>query len=230
VQAVIEKALKNIGWQDRSVQAAGRTDTGVHAEGQVIAFDLAWNHSPEDLRRALNDNLPVDVAVRRVQPVRQGFDPRREAISRCYRYHLFFEEYRSPLLERFAWRVWPAADLGFMQKAAQMLVGEHDFCAFGVPPRSGGSAVRSIFQADWQMTPSGLVFDVCGNAFLYHMVRRMVFLLVQVGQGKASLDEVSRHVQPESVKSEGKIPFVQGLAPAHGLVLFEVAYPPAVFV
>lgn len=230
MQEVFEKALKNIGWQGRNVQAAGRTDTGVHAEGQVVAFDLAWNHTPEDLKRALNDSLPVDVAVRKVQPVRQDFDPRRQAISRRYRYHLFFEEDRSPLWERFAWRVWPAADLGLLQNAAQMLAGEHDFAAFGAPPRSGGSTVRSIFQASWQETPLGLVFDVSGNAFLYHMVRRMVYLQVQVGQGKASLDEVDRLLRPECVRAEGKLPFVQGLAPAHGLVLFEVVYPPDVYV
>jgi tRNA pseudouridine38-40 synthase len=230
VQAVVEKALKNIGWQGQRILAAGRTDTGVHAEGQVVAFDLEWNHSPEDLQRALNDNLPLDVAARKIKLVRPGFDPRRDALYRSYRYHLFFEADRSPLAERFAWRVWPAADLDLLQQAADMLVGEHDFAAFGNPPNRGGSTVRTVFQASWRNSPAGLVFDVCANAFLYHMVRRMVYLVVQVGQDKASLEEIVRHLQPEYARTEGKIPFVQGLAPAHGLVLREVVYPLEVYV
>lgn len=230
MQAVVEKALSSIGWQGHRILAAGRTDTGVHAEGQVIAFDLDWNHSPDDLKRALNDNLPVDVAVRRIEPVRSNFDPRRDALSRSYRYHLFFDPDRRPLMERSAWRVWPVVDVELLQQAAHRMVGEHDFAAFGNPPRSGGSTVRTVFQASWKNSPAGLVFDVSANAFLYHMVRRMVFLQVQVGQGKATLEDVTRHLQPDCARAEGKQPFVQGLAPAHGLVLIEVVYPPEVYV
>lgn len=90
MQAVVEKALRQLGWQGQHIKAAGRTDTGVHAYGQVIAFDLEWQHSPEKLQQALNAHLPADVAARSTRPVAPDFDPRRHALTRTYRYQLFF--------------------------------------------------------------------------------------------------------------------------------------------
>ncbi len=145
MQGVVEKALEKLNWQGKSLQAAGRTDTGVHAAGQVVAFDLNWNHPVEELRQALNANLPVDVAVRSIQPVPASFHARRDARSRTYHYHLFFGEVRDPLRERYAWRVWPKADPQLLKQAAKELVGKHDFSPFGNPPHAGSSTVRKVF-------------------------------------------------------------------------------------
>ncbi len=110
VQGEFEKALQRLGWPGRSAMMAGRTDAGVHAAGQVAAFDFDWAHTPEELGRALNANLPADMAVHRVQAVPAEFHPRFDAASRRYRYRLFCRNSRDPLRERYAWRVWPAVD------------------------------------------------------------------------------------------------------------------------
>ena len=108
VQGELEKALCQLGWAGRSVLMSGRTDTGVHATGQVASFDLDWSHSDEELVRALNVALPADMAVHQARMVHPKFHPRFDALSRRYRYRLFCQPLRDPLRERFAWRVWPA--------------------------------------------------------------------------------------------------------------------------
>ncbi|MCA2001022.1 MAG: tRNA pseudouridine(38-40) synthase TruA, partial [Chloroflexi bacterium] len=110
VQGELEKALRKIGWSGKSVLMAGRTDTGVHALGQAAAFDLEWTHPIEKLFKALDANLPSDLALRGLTPVPADFHPRFDAISRCYRYRLFCDPLRDPLRERFLWRVFPPVD------------------------------------------------------------------------------------------------------------------------
>ncbi|RMF44184.1 MAG: tRNA pseudouridine(38-40) synthase TruA [Anaerolineae bacterium] len=220
VQGVVEAALQRLGWQGKSLLAAGRTDTGVHASGQVIAFDLEWQHGVQALQNALNATLPADVSALQVQTAADSFHPRYDARSRTYHYHLVCLPVRHPLKERFAWRVWPAPALEPLQRAGEFLLGEHDFAAFGRAPVAGGSTIRRIFRAEWQPTPDGLTFILQGNAFLYRMVRRIVALLVPIGQGNLPPDVVREKLVP---------PFspVQGLAPARGLTLVHVAYPPS---
>ena len=216
--------MRQLGWQGTSILAAGRTDTGVHAQGQVIAFDLEWKHPLEELQKAINANLPSDVVVRKIQPVEAGFHPRRDARLRCYRYCLFIQEERDPLRERYAWRVWPATDLTVMRAAALLLTGQHDFSAFGTPPRPESSPVRTVYQAGWREEQFGLVFEVAANAFLYHMVRKMVYLQVVIGQGKEDLSLLSRLLKLHQDVEGSSTLIVQGLAPANGLVLAEVQY------
>lgn len=194
----------------------------MHASGQVIAFDLEWNHPLEALLQALNAYLPEDVAARQVRAAPTVFDPRRHARSRKYAYRLFFDPVRDPLRERYAWRLWPALCLEPLQQAASLLVGEHDFAAFGTPPRAGSSTVRSVTQSEWQPEAAGLVFQVTANAFLYHMVRRMVRLQIAVAQGRLALETLSDLVHMPQQGSQTIT--VQGLAPAQGLFLEEVNY------
>src|SRR5262245_9783591 len=108
VQAELEKALRTLGWTGRSIILSGRTDTGVHATGQVAAADLDWSHAEGDLVRALNSALPADMAVWSAAVVDDKFHPRFDATSRCYRYRLFCQPLRDPIRERYAWRVQPA--------------------------------------------------------------------------------------------------------------------------
>jgi tRNA pseudouridine38-40 synthase len=222
VQGVVEAALRPLGWQGRTILAAGRTDAGVHASGQVIAFDLEWPHPPGNLLRALNARLPADVAVRLVKPVSPHFHPCYDAAARRYGYRLFCQPERHPLWERYAWRVWPPAALEPMQRAAADLIGRHDFAAFGAPPRVRGTTIRTVFEAGWQLEGAGLIFAISANAFLYHMVRRLVSLQVAIGQGFCDLQEVQQHLL------NPKNGIVQGLAPPHGLELVEVTYPAVV--
>jgi tRNA pseudouridine38-40 synthase len=224
VQGCVEDALRQLGWQDSSILFAGRTDSGVHALGQVIAFDLDWEHEADALRSALNALLPPQVSALSIQTANAGFHPRFAAIARRYRYRIFCQAVRNPLKERYVWRVWPAARLERLQEAAALLLGEHDFAAYGTPPRAGGSTVRNIMDAHWKLAPAGdgqdeLHFEITGNAFLYHMVRRLVSFQVKIGQGQRSLEMLVESMQNPHQRK------VQGLAPPNGLTLMAVDYP-----
>jgi tRNA pseudouridine38-40 synthase len=224
VQGVVEEALLRLVGHDISVLAAGRTDTGVHASGQVLAFDLDWQHTEKALLRALNAHLPPEVAISHVKAVNPGFHPRYHATARWYRYHLFCQPDRDPLRERFAWRVWPAVDLELLHQAAAFLTGRHDFSAFGSPPHVGGSTIRTVCHARWELKAGWLdqpllTFDVAADSFLYHMVRRLVSLQVEIGQGRRQAAEVLDYLDQQDNRV-----VVQGLAPAQGLFLTRVEY------
>jgi tRNA pseudouridine38-40 synthase len=221
VQESIESALRSIGWKNSSILFAGRTDTGVHALGQVVTFEYAWNHSTDDLRDALNSNFPEDIAARSVELTGDDFHPRFSAKARRYQYRLFCDNVRQPLHERYAWRVWPPVEIDLLQETASHLVGKHDFSAFGTSPQPGGSTIREIFSSTWQAVGQDLVYEITGNAFLYHMVRRLVSFQVEVGQGNRKSDTIKVLLNGEQRQ------LVQGLAPAQGLVLKEVIYPPS---
>lgn len=218
-QSELEGALRRLGWQGKSVLLAGRTDTGVHAAGQVAAFDMQWNHSPADLLRALNSSLPPEMAVSAAQIVPDDFHPRFDARSRRYTYRLFCQPTRDPLRERYAWRQWPALDGEALKETARLLTGTHDFAAFGTPPRPGNSSVRTVIKAGWRAQDDEWFFEVQADAFLYHMVRRLVFVQVAVGQGKFPAQIVTEMLAGRC----GLVP--AGLAPANGLTLVEVTYP-----
>ncbi len=217
VQLTIEHALISLGWKGKTILAAGRTDAGVHATGQVIAFQLEWQHSTEALARALNANLPTDVAVQEIAEVDETFHPRFHAKSRTYRYLIYCRPHRDPLLNRFAWQVWPAVGLANLKEAAMLLTGKHDFSAFGTPPRTNGTTTRTVFQAFWDQQEGCLIFGVTADAFLYHMVRRMVFLQVAAARGRIGLEDLEEAVQ------QG-YELYPGLAPPHGLTLADVQY------
>ncbi len=218
VQGVVEDALRELGWPETSILAAGRTDTGVHASGQVIAFDLEWSHGADALQKALNACLPDDVSALEVRAAHASFHPRYDARSRTYCYRLFCAPVRHPLRERYAWRVWPPVQISLLQAAADYLPGKHDFAAFGRSPVEGGSTTRRIFEAAWNEEGPCLTFTLRGDAFLYRMVRRTVSLLVRIGQGNLPPEIVQRRLSPPYEP-------VQGLAPARGLTLIRVEYP-----
>ena len=222
VQGELENALRRIGWTGKSVLLAGRTDTGVHASGQVAALDFDdWRHSPAELLEALNSQLPRDMAARRITLAADAFHPRFDAIARCYVYRIFFQPVRDPLRERLAWRIWPALEVEAIREAASLLTGTHDFAAFGTPPRPESTTVRTISRAEWQAHDDELRFTVQAEAFLYRMVRRMTFVQVAVAQGKIPAQTVAE-VLAGRLSGE-RLP--AGLAPAHGLCLVSVTYP-----
>jgi tRNA pseudouridine38-40 synthase len=220
VQGEFEKALRKLGWTGRSVIMAGRTDTGVHASGQVAAFDLDWSHPTEKLFKAIEANLPPDLAVRSLSPAPADFHPRFDAVSRQYRYRLFCDPIRDPLREKFLWRVFPPVDGDTLIRNAGIFLGTHDFAAFGSPttPAPRGTTTRTVTKAEWKRMPDGeWQFEVRANAFLYRMARRLVFVQVSLAQGKVPLERVQT-----ALERQEKLP--AGLAPAHGLTLVEVIY------
>jgi len=219
IQSEIESALQKIGWKASKVLAAGRTDSGVHAVGQVLVFDMAWEHSEEALRAAINSNLPGDIAVRDVRIANPSFHPRYDALARRYSYRLYSQPVRDPLRDRFAWRIWPGISQDWIQAAAADLVGNHDFSSFGTPPRIGGSTIRQIYVAEWQFEKDESVFEIVANAFLYRMIRRLVKLQVEIGQGLRSAEELIERL------SDNNITRSVGLAPPNGLILVQVIYP-----
>ncbi|OGO15845.1 MAG: tRNA pseudouridine(38-40) synthase TruA [Chloroflexi bacterium RBG_13_68_17] len=218
VQAVLEAALGRLGWQGLSILAAGRTDAGVHARGQVIAFHLDWKHDFGLLDVALNAHLPADVAVRETRPAPPEFHPRFSARRRRYRYSLRCAAGRDPLLDRYAWRIWPAPEMTRMAAAAERVLGVHDFAAFGRAPIPGGHTCRRVVRSDWQAAGEALAFEIEADAFLYRMVRRLVSGMVEVGAGRLELEAFERFLErPEP-------PWMGKMAPARGLCLEAVEY------
>ncbi len=218
VQGELEKSLHKLGWSDSSVIMAGRTDTGTHATGQVVAFDMDWSYGDEQLLKALNSSLPPDIAIQSLCVASAGFHPRFDAQSRRYRYRLFCEPIRDPLREKFAWRVWPGIQEDALKQTAEIFLGTHDFAAFGSPTTLKGTTIRTVTKTEWNKKPDGeWQFEVQADAFLYRMARRLVFVQVAVAQGKCSGEKVR-----SALMGQGKLP--SGLAPAHGLTLVEVTY------
>jgi len=217
VQEVLETALERIVGRPTRVLAAGRTDTGVHAEGQVIAFDTDWRHGLPDLERAMNAVLPQDVAVRGPVQVAPDFHPRYAARSRRYRYTVYNAPVRSPLVRRTSLHCKKALDLDAMQAATELSVGEHDFAAFGRPAH-GEVTVRRVVEAGWLAEPPWLTFEIEANAFLFRMVRSIVGTLLQVGQGRLSPDAFGAVLASRDRSRAGQT------APAHGLCLIRVRY------
>ncbi len=217
VQATFEEALRRLGWQGRAIMPSGRTDSGVHAKGQVVSFNLDWNHPDYALQNALNAFLPADIAVQSVQQVAPDFHPRYDALSRRYRYQLYWQSARDPLRDRYAWRLDRKPELSLMQAAANDLLGEHNFIAFGKALKEDGTTIRRIYSADWVEEEDGMSFTIIGNAFLYHMVRRIVYVLVRIGLGELPVETVRLGLENLSTG-------IVSLAPARGLTLEAVTF------
>jgi tRNA pseudouridine38-40 synthase len=217
VQGEIERAIRSVTGVETRVIGAGRTDRGVHARGQVIAFEAAWQHDLADLHRALNAVLAADVAIVEMGRAAERFHPRFSALRRAYRYRILNRRWPLPLERRTAWHVVRDLDVDRMAQASRCLVGTHDFVTFGRPPQ-GENTVRHVFQAGWQARKPFLIFDIEANAFLYRMVRSIVGTLVQVGWGQISPAEF------ETMLGRRDRSLVKKVAPAHGLCLMRVDY------
>lgn len=223
IQLALEQAIRAVTGADTTVTGAGRTDAGVHASGQVIAFDLpAWGHDAQSLLRAINARLPASIALQDIAPA-PGFHPRFDALARRYGYTVIRADARQPLLRGRAWQVIRPAPLDFeaMRAAAALFIGRHDFAAFGQPPQ-GDNTEREVMISEWELQPGRYgehyQYTVEANAFLYHMVRRLVGVQVDVGRGRLSLAELAQILTGRDIAR------VRTLAPPHGLVLEAVRY------
>jgi tRNA pseudouridine38-40 synthase len=218
IQAAVETALAGLGWQGSSLLAAGRTDAGVHARGQVIAFDMNWAHRAVELTRAMNSRLPDDIAVWRTTEAQPDFHPRFDARLRHYRYRLIVRPTPDPLRGRYAWQVWPEPDRVAMNRLASALQGRHDFGAFGEAPIEGGHTERTVRLAVWNQQGDEIHFDIAADAFLHHMVRRLTAACVGHGSGRLQAKDVLGLLDRPDLRWEGR------LAPPRGLCLMEVEY------
>ncbi len=227
IQGELERALQRLTQAFVRIHGAGRTDAGVHAQAQVISFRAGWGHGPEALQRAMNAVLPRDIAVRGVTPVEEDFHARFSASSRVYLYSVYDGQVRSPLWQRFAHHVaWPL-DLAAMNAAAALLIGRHDFAAFGQSPY-GENTVRTVHRAGWWIAPPGQDpnlehgslwrFEIEADAFLRGMVRRIVGTLLAVGRGEITPREFA------DILASRDIGQARVSVPACGLCLWCVRY------
>ena len=219
IQQQIEKAIESLTARTVRIKAAGRTDAGVHALGQVVAFDTDTDYPPLTFLNALNARLPQDIAIREAHRAGPDFDPRRDAISRLYRYTLLVSKVRSPLWRRSSHRVSPPPDLDLMRGAASLMVGTHDFANFGGPLEDPeASTVRRIYGIDLKAGGAFIQVEIEGNAFLPRQVRRMVGALTDVGAGRLKLEDIRKQIS----RAEDA-PVARSLPP-QGLCLVRVKY------
>ncbi|MEW6351954.1 MAG: tRNA pseudouridine(38-40) synthase TruA [Thermodesulfobacteriota bacterium] len=220
VQGEVERVLERILCRPTRVHAAGRTDAGVHASGQVIHFIAEWSHGPERLQKACNSLLPGEVTVRSVEDASPEFHARHSAVSKTYVYRILSREIRSSLERLYVWHVPYRLDVGAMRDAASEVVGAHDFAAFGLATDGTPSTVREILEASWVSDPASgvLTFTVRGTGFLRYMVRSLVGTLVMVGRGKISPEDIRDILRSGDRNRSGPT------APARGLTLARVDY------
>lgn len=226
VQEELEKAIAGLTGEQVRINGAGRTDAGVHAKGQVVAFDTHSTYSTGTFVKAMNHYLPDDVAVKAAYGVRLGFDPRRDALRRSYRYSILNGPTPSPLSRRTACLIAERLDIGIIEEAAKLFVGIHDFALFAGPlPEGRNGTVREIFGFRVESGESWITLDVEGNAFLPHQVRRMAGAIIDAGRYRLAIDDLKKMIDREKVGA-----VAHSLA-AKGLCLMEVTYqnfPPKV--
>lgn len=218
VQQELETAAQALFGAPVRVALAGRTDSGVHARGQVAALTVETRLDAATVGRALNAHLPEDVAVRHVRPVPGDFDPRRWARKRWYRYTVWNGEARAPLMRDRAWFVEGDLDIEAMGRAAEALPGRRDFLACSGQLEAGRTSVRTVFEAGWRREGCALLFDIEADAFLPQMVRRLTGALVRIGRKPLELEEFVRLLEQADAGTIGPT------APAHGLCLQRIEY------
>ena len=219
VQGVLEAAVEKTTEAASRVAFAGRTDAGVHAEGQVASFVTESALDAETLRRALNAWLPEDVVVRAVADVDPAFDPRRGALRRRYRYVIDNRPVRPALQRLRAWHVATRLDEAAMTRAAAGVLGHRDFAAFASRLEdAGASTVRNLERFDVSRDDDNVTCTLEANGFLPHQVRRMVGALAEVGKGRRGVDAYGALL-------DGPPGSAGPAAPPHGLYLERVYYP-----
>ncbi len=218
IQAELERALSQLLREPVEITAAGRTDAGVHALGQVIAF---WTANPipvEKLPRAVNGLLPLAISAVEAVEVPPDFHPRFDARGKLYTYRILNRPVPSPFICRYAWHVEEKLDVDAMRQAAQHLIGRHDFSAFCASGSSFKNKVRTLRRLDISTDNDVIEMRFEADAFLYMMVRIIVGTLVEVGLGKRQPNELAAILQSRDRRQAGRT------APPQGLCLVKVWY------
>lgn len=222
VQGVVQEVLARIVGEEVTVTGSGRTDAGVHALGQVASFESATRHSCETLQRALNAELPEDIAVLSVEEMPASFHARRSAKRKRYRYVIHDSNVRDVFARAYAWRIPVRLNEAAMQRGGECLRGRHDFSSFETAGSERQSSVRTIFEIEvgrpFKERPYEIWLEVEADGFLYNMVRAIAGTLVQVGRGARPELCVNEVLAAKDRSAAGPT------APPHGLFLLTVQY------
>lgn len=218
IQEVLENRLERITGRKVTVYGSGRTDSGVHAEGQVAHFKTEAALEAPLFQRALNSLLPEDIVIRESVEAPAGFHAQRSSKGKRYRYTILNRRYPSAFLRPFAWFLPYDLDIGRMWEAALHLAGTHDFASFQAAKSSAQSTVRDISSLDIVRDGDTILFFFEGSGFLKHMVRIMVGTLVDFGCGRKRPEEMKEIIEARDRKKAGRT------APPHGLCLEKVFY------
>ena len=218
VEGVVVEALEPVLRHRPRLSVAGRTDAGVHAEGQVVSFE--GDEDPDRVRRVLNRMLAPEVVVVRAGRAPDGFDARRSASARQYRYRIRTAEAADPFTARYEWHRPGTHRLAPMRAAARHLEGEHDFASFCRPPRDGGVTIRTVHRLSVRREGERLELRARADGFLHQMVRSLAGTLVAVGEGRMDPQSMPAVLAARDRSAAGPV------APPHGLALVSVTYGP----
>lgn len=219
VQEELTRAISTVLRHEIVLQYAGRTDAGVHARGQVINFKTGLELDLYRFKWSANRVLPEDIGIKEMKKMPLSFDSRRDARSREYRYYVANANYQSVFLKKYSILVTRGLDMRLMKKAARIFVGKRDFASFASPGLSGISTIRRIYSFTVTRDDEGVTtFKVVANSFLYNMVRIMVGIILEIGRGEKSLEDLKKAI------AVGGSNFAPSMAPASGLFLTRVEY------
>ena len=222
IQQCLETAWASVSGEQLRITASGRTDSGVHALGQVCSFATESPLPLQQIVRAFNAETPFDITVLTAEEASEGFHAIRDAKQKTYRYHIQYGRIMDPLRLRTCWFVPGELDLGSMQKAAILITGEHDFASFESAGAQRSTSIRHVI--DLQIVPEivhnlpGLEIAITANGFLYNMVRNIVGTLIRVGKNREEIEWVAW------VRDQKNRRYAGQTAPAHGLFLDHVVY------
>jgi tRNA pseudouridine38-40 synthase len=218
IQEVLQDCLKEITSDTASVVGSGRTDAGVHAQGQVAHFKTSSSMTPHQFMMAFNSLLPHDIVVKNAEEVADDFHAQRSAVRKTYRYTILNREYPSALLHDRCWFIQYPLDTPAMERAKSYLEGKHDFSAFRASNCEARNPVREIYKIDISKKDDFITLDFDGNGFLKYMVRNIVGTLVQVGRKKMQAQEMKTILESRDRKNAGPT------ARPYGLCLVQVFY------
>ncbi|MDF2596822.1 MAG: tRNA pseudouridine synthase [Clostridia bacterium] len=218
IQEVLEKAIASVIQQDVRVIGAGRTDTGVHAKGQCCTFDSDTHIPTGNLVKAINSKLPKDIVIKEVQIVPDDFQPRYAAKNKTYRYQILNSVSSDPFLYKYAYFYPYELDVTLMQEAAAYIVGEHDFKCFCSAGSSVVSTIRTVYDLQITRQEDLITIDICGNGFLYNMVRIIAGTLLKVGAHKLPAASIKEIIESRDRSLAGPT------APPEGLTMLKIVY------
>ncbi len=219
VQGILEEKIGLLTGQPVQLFGSGRTDSGVHALGQVAHFKTQNPMNVRTIQRGLNSLLPRDIVIQRAEEVGEGFHARKHSKSKIYEYRILNRNLRSAFHRGYVWHIPQKLDLAEMKKATQSLIGEHDFSAFRTVGSPTRTTVRRVIRAEWKRGRDGLIrFEIEANGFLKQMVRSIIGTLVEIGKGRMKAEDLRKILNSRDRKEAGPT------APAQGLFLKEVKY------
>lgn len=218
IESELNRCLSELLGEQIQVIGASRTDAGVHALGNVAVFDTECRMSAEKISYALNQRLPEDIRIQRSEEVAPDWHPRRCESRKTYEYRIYRGEFPMPVKRLYSYFTYHPLDVDSMRRAAAFLEGEHDFRSFCQTGAQVESTVRTLYSVEIEEQGAELVIRVCGNGFLYNMVRIIAGTLIEVGRGRRRPEDMTAVLQAADRSAAGPT------APAHGLTLVKYEF------